>query len=144
MKKTILFAMMAVCSMNMQAQFSGQGTGTEKDPYQVTNADELFEVRNDLSAFYKQMNDIDLETWIQEESPGKGWPSIGTATSPFMGYYDGNNKSIKGLKIFQRDNEKEFSISILFYFSISDIKTKKKQNKFKRNRKKIKKFSGII
>ena len=106
MKKTILFAMMAVCSMNMQAQFSGQGTGTEKDPYQVTNADELFEVRNDLSAFYKQMNDIDLETWIQEESPGKGWPSIGTATSPFMGYYDGNNKSIKGLKIFQPNTDK--------------------------------------
>jgi hypothetical protein len=106
MKKTFFVTMMAVCSMNMQAQFSGQGSGTEKDPYQVTNADELFEVRNDVSAYYKQMNDIDLEAWIQEESPVKGWPSIGTATAPFMGYYDGNNKAIKGLKIVQPNTDK--------------------------------------
>ena len=53
--------------------FSGQGSGTEKDPYLVSNADELFEVRNDLSACYKQINDIDLSEWIYEESPNMGW-----------------------------------------------------------------------
>ena len=99
MKKTILFAMMAVCSMNMQAQFSGLGTGTEKDPYQVTNADQLFDVRNDLTAYYKVMNDIDLGTWIQEDNPNQGWTPIGTESSPFNGNFDGNNKVIIGLYI---------------------------------------------
>ena len=66
MKKYLLIVVMFVCSMSMQAQFSGQGSGTEKDPYQITTADELFEVRNDLSAYYKVMEDIDLSAWITE------------------------------------------------------------------------------
>ena len=99
MKKTILITMMAVCSMQLQAQFSGQGSGTEKDPYQITNADQLFEVRNDLSAYYKVMNNIDLGIWIVEESPKQGWTPIGTQTSPFTGCFDGNYKSIIGLYI---------------------------------------------
>lgn len=99
MKIIILTTMLAVCSLSMQAQFSGQGSGTEKDPYQVTNADELFEVRNDLSAHYKLMNDIDLGTWIKEENPNNGWNPIGTESSPFSGTFNGNNKAIKGLFI---------------------------------------------
>lgn len=99
MKKTILITMMAVCSMQLQAQFSGQGSGTEKDPYKITNADELFEVRNDLAAYYKVMNDIDMTEWIQEESPKQGWTPIGTETSPFTGTFDGNSMSIIGLYI---------------------------------------------
>lgn len=97
MRKTIFFAMMAVCSMNMRAQFSGLGTGTEKDPYQITNADQLFDVRNDLTAYYKVMNDIDLGAWIQEDNPVQGWMPIGNTTTPFEGVFDGNFKLIKGL-----------------------------------------------
>lgn len=99
MKKVIFITMLAVCSLSMQAQFSGQGSGTEKDPYQITNADQLFEVRNDLTAYYKVMNDIDLGIWINEENPKQGWASIGTDSNPFMGVFDGNNKTIKGLYI---------------------------------------------
>lgn len=99
MKKTILITMMAVCSMQMQAQFSGNGQGTEKDPYQVTNADELFEVRNNLSAYYIIMNDIDLTKWIQEDNPKYGWSPIGTEKTPFTGNLNGNNKLITGLNI---------------------------------------------
>ena len=99
MKKTIVLTMMAVCSLSIQAQFSGKGSGTEKDPYQVTNADELFEVRNDLTAYYKQMNDIDLTEWIREESPTQGWMPIGNSTTPFKGSYDGDGYAIKGLTI---------------------------------------------
>ena len=98
--------MMAVCSINIQAQFSGQGSGTEKDPYLVTNADELFEVRNDLDAYYKQMNDIDLQQWIEENASAKGWSPIGSISTPFKGYYDGNNKTIKNLRISQPNGEK--------------------------------------
>ena len=99
MKKYIFTIILTVGSMNMQAQFSGQGSGTEKDPYQITNADQLFDVRNDLTAYYKVMNDIDLGAWIQEDNPNQGWTPIGTETSPFNGDFNGNNKVIKGLYI---------------------------------------------
>ncbi len=99
MKRTIISIITIACTLTAQAQFSGQGSGTEKDPYQITNADELFDVRNDLSAYYKVMNDIDLTEWIQDESPKQGWAPIGTETTPFTGTFEGNNKSIIGLYI---------------------------------------------
>ncbi len=102
MRQIVLLVLLSF-SMALYAQFSGNGSGTEKDPYLVSNAEELFEVRNNLSAYYKQIDDIDLREWISEESPNYGWPSIGTYTNPFSGNYDGNNHSIKGLLI-KRDN----------------------------------------
>lgn len=83
----------------VQAQFSGKGAGTANDPYQITDAYELSEVRNDLAAFYKLMNDIDLTEWINDNNPTAGWAPIGTPTAPFTGTFDGNNKCIYGLKI---------------------------------------------
>lgn len=99
MKKILFTTMLAVCSLSMQAQFSGQGSGTEKDPYQITNADQLFDVRNDLTACYKLMNDIDLGAWIEEDNPTYGWNPIGNATTPFKGSFNGNCHSIKNLRI---------------------------------------------
>ena len=60
MKRNIVSTIALVLTLGAYAQFSGQGNGTEKDPYLVSNADELFEVRNDLNAYYKQTEDIDL------------------------------------------------------------------------------------
>ncbi len=99
MKRKFIITVFAASALTVQAQFSGQGSGTEKDPYQITNADQLFDVRNNLNAYYKVMNDIDLGTWIQDDNPIQGWAPIGTATSPFTGTFDGNYKSIKGLFI---------------------------------------------
>lgn len=81
------------------AQFSGKGTGTSDDPYQITTADELFEVRNALNASYKLMNDIDLTDWIAENNPTQGWSPIGDENGPFTGNFNGNQKMIKGLCI---------------------------------------------
>ena len=99
MKKALFTMLLAACSLGMQAQFSGQGSGTEKDPYQITNADQLFEIRNDMSAYYKMMNDIDLTDWIKEESPTQGWTPIGNTSAGFKGSFDGGNHTIKGLFI---------------------------------------------
>lgn len=85
--------------------FSGKGGGTEKDPYQITNADEFFEIRNELDAHYKLMNDIDLAEFIKEDNPTQGWSPIGNATTPFTGSLDGNNKSVKGLYINRPSSE---------------------------------------
>lgn len=97
--KRIIFVFLCLLSLNGRAQFSGAGTGTEKDPYQVTTPDELFEMRNDLSAHYKLMNDVDLSKWLMDNMPTTGWAPIGTATTPFSGSFDGNNHSISGLYI---------------------------------------------
>ena len=59
MRQIVLLVLLSF-SMALYAQFSGKGSGTEKDPYLVSNAEELFEVRNNLSAYYKQIDDIDL------------------------------------------------------------------------------------
>ena len=104
MKKKILFAMFAAYVFTAQAQFSGQGSGTEKDPYQITNADELFEVRNALTAYYIVMNDIDLTQWIDDDNPKNGWNPIGTKKTAFKGNFNGNNKLITGLKISRENN----------------------------------------
>ncbi len=99
MKRIIVGISALISSTGVFAQFSGQGNGTEKDPYLVSNADELFEVRNDLNAYYKQTEDIDLTEWIQDNNANQGWSPIGTSNYPFSGYYDGNMKTIKGLYI---------------------------------------------
>lgn len=98
-KKFAALMLMVSFAMNVQAQFGGSGSGTASDPYLITNEDELFDVRNDLSAHYKLMADLDLTEWIAEESPKDGWNPIGNATTPFRGVFDGNYHTIKGLYI---------------------------------------------
>lgn len=70
------------------------GSGTAADPYQVWTALDLNEVRNNLSAYYIQMADIDLAGW--------NWTPIGggnTTSDRFTGTYDGNGKQVKNLSI---------------------------------------------
>ena len=96
MKKNLFVLCLLLCTTTLvRAQFGGKGAGTDSDPYQITNADELFEVRNDLLASYKMMNDVDLEQWIEEDNPTQGWSPIGNTDTPFQGTFDGNNKVIK-------------------------------------------------
>ena len=78
--------------------FSGAGSGTAADPYQITDADELNETRDDLNANYTLMNDIDLtgcENWNSE----KGFICIGNSTSFFNGSFNGGNHTISNLVI---------------------------------------------
>ena len=96
MKKKVLFLVLnALCPLWALAQFSGNGSGTAEDPYQITNADELYQVRSHLSAKFILMNDIDLTDWLEENNPTNGWAPIGTNDAPFKGTLDGNGKTIK-------------------------------------------------
>lgn len=79
------------------------GSGTEDDPYIITTASELSQIRNNLSAYYVLGNDIDLSTSTKEGgelsikseycSSYYGWESI----NGFSGTLDGKGHSIKGL-----------------------------------------------
>lgn len=100
MKKSLLFVCLLFCSPTIYAQFSGSGSGTEVDPYQITDVWELYDVSEDLSAHYKLMADLDMTDWIKEENPTQGWTPIGRSTSNvFKGVFDGNGHTIKGLFI---------------------------------------------
>jgi hypothetical protein len=73
--------------------FFGGGDGTEISPYIVQDAHDLWAVRNNLSAHYVQVNNIDLNIFAE----GNGWEPIGQGGAPFTGLYNGNNFEIKNL-----------------------------------------------
>ena len=97
MRRKLIISLFTACAISAQASFNGQGSGTERDPYQITNADQLFSIRNELSASYVLVNDINLTDWISDENIQQGWNPIGTQTTPFTGTFDGGNFRIKGL-----------------------------------------------
>ena len=115
-RRLILFLMMLTVTASF-AQFSGKGTGEYGNPYQVTTAAQLGELRNFLGpdnyVYVKLMNDIDLTDYIAQKYPYGGWSPIGSGIPDdyegdyyyedyediFHGTIYGNNKTIKGLKI---------------------------------------------
>lgn len=99
-----------------KALFSG-GSGTEDDPYKISNAGDLIElsdlVNNENTTFNQEYflmtNDIDLKGDDENQ-----WIPIGGKTientqyeSKFSGIFDGNNKSISGLYI-NNDSDESF------------------------------------
>jgi len=60
MLKIATIITIAFClSLASALSFSGNGSGTESDPYQITTVEQLQEMNDDLSAHYILMNDID-------------------------------------------------------------------------------------
>lgn len=101
MKHKLFLCVVAVLiSATTFAQFSGSGSGTQSDPYLITNAMQLDQVRNYLSqdVYFKLMEDIDLQEFIAENYPTQGWLPIGNSTH-FTGNFDGNGKTISNLII---------------------------------------------
>lgn len=70
------------------------GSGTEADPYRIYTAEDLQGATK--SAYYKVMNNIDLTSWINENSPTEGWVAIGRNSGDGT-YIDGDGHKITGL-----------------------------------------------
>lgn len=85
-------------SCGIVSAFTGTGTGVALDPYQITNCDQLQEMKNDLSSYYKIVNDIDCSNTTSWNG-GQGFLPIGNLTNYFTGYLDGNAKTIYYLYI---------------------------------------------
>jgi len=103
MKKRIFFfsAMLLYASLSF-GQFSGSGSGTESDPYKVTNAIQLSQLSNFLgqsNVVFQLQNDIDLTDWIVENNPSQGWSPIGVSSLPFKGILLGGGHTVSGLLI---------------------------------------------
>lgn len=80
------------------AAFTGSGSGTQSDPYIITNRAELEAMADDLTAYYQLASDIDLGG---SSSP---WTPIGTDSAPFGGSLDGNGHTILGMYINTNNN----------------------------------------
>ena len=77
------------------------GSGTEEDPYRIYSAEDLQGASN--RGYYKLMNDVDLTSWINENSPTEGWPAIGRNSGEIT-YIDGDNHKVTGLWINTKEN----------------------------------------
>ncbi|MEP0007522.1 MAG: T9SS type A sorting domain-containing protein [Balneola sp.] len=75
------------------------GEGTQENPYHISSADELNNVRYLITAHFIQTKDIDLDT--TGFNTGSGWEPIGTNTSgkEFSGTFNGNGFTISNLFI---------------------------------------------
>ena len=74
--------------------FAG-GDGSAGNPYLIENADQFNEIRNNLTASYKLVQNIDLSSYASAEG-GKGWKPIGGV---FAGQLNGDGHRITGLSI---------------------------------------------
>ena len=88
-------------SYRSQATVSFPGSGTAADPWRVYTAEDLQGVYK--PGYYKQMNDINLASWISANSSTKGWVPVGyDGTDPIV--YDGDNHKVTGLWVNSTDD----------------------------------------
>ncbi|MFW6048475.1 MAG: sialidase family protein [Candidatus Natronoplasma sp.] len=95
---------------NLEYYFSG-GDGSLDDPYQIEDWNGLDAVREDLTAHYELIDDLDENTSGYDEhasstaNDGAGWDPIGDADNMFTGYLYGRSHLIKDLYIDRPDAE---------------------------------------
>lgn len=102
----VLIFLIAFSNISAAADFSGNGAGTERDPFQITTLSQLDEVRYHLSANYILMNDLDFNDFSGDWTPlGFSSDSYNEDFESFTGVFDGNNKTIRNLTINQTGEE---------------------------------------
>jgi len=99
----IITALVAVSSTNF-GQLTGfaskiqmSGSGTQGDPYIISNCDDLNATRNNLTAYYELGGNIDCD--VSPYNVGSGFKPIGDFNNRFNGFFDGKNYTINNLYI---------------------------------------------
>lgn len=69
---------------------------SENNPILIADAEGFMEIRNNLSAFYKLISDIDLN--------GINFIPIGTSSTPFLGGLDGDGYTVRNLKVNSKNS----------------------------------------
>ncbi len=97
MKRVFVLCLMTLCVHLVRGQFSGQGSGTAEDPFLVSTALNVWEIRNfqGKEKKFKLINDINLSELIADTDGDAGWSPIPN----FCGELDGNGYTISGLFI---------------------------------------------
>ncbi|UCF42457.1 MAG: hypothetical protein JSV99_07585 [Planctomycetota bacterium] len=96
-RTTTIIAMLALLVLSSSA-WAMDGSGTDTDPYIITNVEELQAMTDDLSAHYQLGNDIDASTTAAWNS-GAGFEPVGDDVNVFTGVFDGQGHTITGLYI---------------------------------------------
>jgi hypothetical protein len=129
MKKILMCIILTIILAGYVFGFSGSGSGTELDPYQTTTCTQLQEMRDDLSASYILMNNIDCSAtsgWNWDGSKYLGFEPIGSDlenswTVIFSGTFDGQNHTITGLYINRPDQDLASLFGYTNYASINNV-----------------------
>lgn len=76
------------------------GTGTEADPYLISNSSELAKLADDVNNYWRTYAGIHFKLTSNINLGGKEWEPISTSsTYSFSGNFDGDNYSINGMTI---------------------------------------------
>ncbi len=105
----LLSALMLLSCVPFAASAEGEpATPTEPtDWIEIYTYEDLDDVRYDLTANYKLMNDIDMTEWVKPGGDydyyGQGWNPIGSkdiySNDAFTGIFDGNGHTISGMRM---------------------------------------------
>ena len=103
---SILFALLMLLSCIPLAS-GAVGNSEPTDWVEIYTFEDLYDVRYDLTANYKLMNDIDMTERVKSGGDydyfGQGWDPIGSryvyADDAFSGIFDGNGCTISGLSM---------------------------------------------
>jgi len=87
----------------MSASTQLTGSGTEEDPYLISDANELRLIKEDMTAHYKLAADIDVGSW---EPLGKTLNA--TEIESFSGVLDGNGFKLKSMLISNTINDSTY------------------------------------
>jgi hypothetical protein len=83
---------------NLNNSSISAGSGTELDPYEISDCTELQSISSDLSAHYILTNNIDC-TESSGWNSGAGFLPIGNSSTPFTGSLNGNSHTVTNLYI---------------------------------------------
>lgn len=89
---------MNVCAEGEYTSSFAGGTGTESDPYQISDVYELQKMNLDPNAHYILINDIDASDTVNWNS-GAGFVQVGSYSNKFTGCLNGNGFEIIDLYI---------------------------------------------
>ena len=92
------FVFPACAILNGAWSFSGSGSGTVSSPYVISNATQLQEMKDDLTAHYVLGNDIDASE-TSDWNGGAGFEAIGDPDNPFSGSLDGQSFAVSNFFI---------------------------------------------
>ena len=107
--KRVLSVLLALLLLAVSVPFViAEGEPEEPtDWIEIYTYEDLDDVRYNLTANYKLMNDIDMTEWVKPDGEydyfGNGWNPIGSkdvyADDAFSGIFDGNGHSVSGLQM---------------------------------------------